>query len=241
MKYVIVEGDSTRCLRSIKSNFFQSCITSPPYYRLKKYGRLKDEIDSGTVETYKHNLNIIFRQVYRVLKDTGIFCLNVDRGVNDSVDPWEILALAKRSKFILVDTIIWEYNRQPGSHTKHLLHRYEPIFLLAKSHDYRLYFNELDNNFVWDTWKVYYKSVVTSGVASFPEKLAENLILLTTQYDDWILEPFLGTGTTMRKAIVLRRNCFGIEVNGVYADNAHESCKPYLTEDDFIKRTVQEF
>jgi len=35
----IVEGDSRRALAKIENNTFQCCITSPPYWGLRDYGR----------------------------------------------------------------------------------------------------------------------------------------------------------------------------------------------------------
>ena len=53
---------------------------------------------------------------------------------------------------------------------------------------------------------------VISGGAVFPEKLIERLIRIYTYKKDTVLDPFGGTGTTMRVARNLRRGCILYEV-----------------------------
>lgn len=49
--------------------------------------------------------------------------------------------------------------------------------------------------------------------AAFPKALPEWFIKLFTQEGDWVLDPFLGSGTTCQIAQELRRNSVGIEVS----------------------------
>ncbi len=48
--------------------------------------------------------------------------------------------------------------------------------------------------------------------AAFPESLPEWFINLFTQKGDWVLDPFLGSGTTAKVAKRMHRNCIGIEI-----------------------------
>lgn len=47
----------------------------------------------------------------------------------------------------------------------------------------------------------------------FPEQLVERLITLYSYYDETVLDPFLGTGTTCIVAKRLGRNCIGYEID----------------------------
>lgn len=51
------------------------------------------------------------------------------------------------------------------------------------------------------------------GIAAFPEELARRLILLFSHKGEVILDPFLGSGTTMKVARLLERSCIGYEID----------------------------
>src|SRR3989454_7428395 len=51
------------------------------------------------------------------------------------------------------------------------------------------------------------------GVAAFPEEIPKRLIRLFSFHGETILDPFLGSGTTMKVAQELERNSWGYEIN----------------------------
>jgi len=240
MDYLIFNNDCLMILPRIKSKYMRAIITSPPYYKLKEYGKLSAEIDAGTIENYLSKLKTVFKQCHRILKPGGVFCLNIDRGKAEAgfhlTNPWEICSLALEIGFKLIDTIIWRYDRRPGALEKHLHHIDEPIFLLAKDNNYKRFPEHLLSEFRKDIWYINYNSIVPpEGVATFPNELVNNLILLTSEVNDWILDPFLGSGTTMLEAVKLRRNCLGIEINELYCKRAFDRIYPVLNKTDILK------
>jgi len=52
--------------------------------------------------------------------------------------------------------------------------------------------------------------------ASFPEELASRIIEIFTKKGDNVLDPFLGSGTTIISAINTHRNCVGIDLSKDY-------------------------
>jgi len=52
--------------------------------------------------------------------------------------------------------------------------------------------------------------------AVFPDELPRRLVKMYSFYGDTVLDPFLGSGTTMKVARELRRNCIGYEINKKY-------------------------
>jgi DNA modification methylase len=58
--------------------------------------------------------------------------------------------------------------------------------------------------------------------ATFPRSLPSWFIKLFTKEYDWVLDPFLGSGTTCEAAYELRRNSVGIEIIKEYAESARE-------------------
>jgi len=69
--------------------------------------------------------------------------------------------------------------------------------------------------------------------AVFPEALPEWFIKLFTEEKDWVLDPFMGSGTTIKVAQKLRRNSIGIDIQKYYYDmvsNDTKTNQPYLFE-----------
>jgi DNA modification methylase len=67
---------------------------------------------------------------------------------------------------------------------------------------------------VWDITNVLpLKGRLEEGIAAFPEELARRLIILFSFKGETVLDPFLGSGTTMKIAKELGRNCYGYEID----------------------------
>lgn len=62
--------------------------------------------------------------------------------------------------------------------------------------------------------------------AAFPESLPEWFIKLFTKKGDWVLDPFVGSGTTSIVAQRLYRNSIGIEISSEYYQVAENRIKP---------------
>lgn len=62
--------------------------------------------------------------------------------------------------------------------------------------------------------------------AVFPEDLPEWFIKLFTKKGDWVLDPFMGSGTTVFVAQRMERNAVGVEILPNYFKVAQQSLKP---------------
>jgi len=58
--------------------------------------------------------------------------------------------------------------------------------------------------------------------AKYPESLIEEFIAFFTKENDWVFDPFLGTGSTLIACGNLRRNAVGIELSEYYFSIAQE-------------------
>lgn len=67
---------------------------------------------------------------------------------------------------------------------------------------------------VWQITNVLpHKGRLESGIAAFPLELALRLITLFSHKGEVVLDPFLGSGTTMCASIILERSCIGYEID----------------------------
>lgn len=55
----------------------QCVVTSPPYYSLRRYGDSDLEIGTGSLDSYVADLRRVGEEIRRVLRDDGVFWLNL--------------------------------------------------------------------------------------------------------------------------------------------------------------------
>jgi len=70
--------------------------------------------------------------------------------------------------------------------------------------------------------------------AKFPESLVEEFVNFFTKKNAWVLDPFLGTGSTLIAAGKLKRNAVGVELNSSYYDN----CLRRIDEEKFRNKII---
>lgn len=76
IKPYFVQGDSLNVLAQLPDNCIDCVVTSPPYYMKRQYlgGGIGLE---PTYQEYINNLLAIIHEIYRVLKPTDSFWLNI--------------------------------------------------------------------------------------------------------------------------------------------------------------------
>lgn len=73
----IICGDSLEVLKTLTDETIDCCVTSPPYYGLRDYGKEGQIGLEESPEEYIEKLVRVFREVKRVLKDDGTLWLNI--------------------------------------------------------------------------------------------------------------------------------------------------------------------
>ena len=76
INHKIILGDS-RYLSKIEDKSVQLIITSPPYWQLKDYGSENQIGFNDSYEEYINNLNLVWKECYRVLSDGCRLCINI--------------------------------------------------------------------------------------------------------------------------------------------------------------------
>lgn len=93
--------------------------------------------------------------------------------------------------------------------------------------DGELYKKDLQGTY-WDM-NAWMKNLTKEGSVEFgsgkkPEQLVRQIIEMTTSEGEWVLDSFLGSGTTAAVATKLKRNWIGVELG----EQAYSHCKPRL-------------
>lgn len=84
----LIVGDSRKALAQFQDNYFQSCITSPPYWGLRDYG-IEGQIGAEfNINDYLTDLVSIFREVRRTLRDDGTLWLNIGDSYTSGNRTW---------------------------------------------------------------------------------------------------------------------------------------------------------
>lgn len=243
---VVFEGDCQDLLETIPNDSIQLIVTSPPYNLGKSYERRMH------LDRYLEWQERVIADCVRVLADGGSICWQVGNFVSHGeVVPLDIVLYPFFVKhgLKLRNRIVWHFEH--GLHcTKRLSGRHETILWFTKSDDYcfdldsvrvpqkypgkrhfkgpktgQLSGNPLGKNpgDVWVFPNVKNNHVEkTAHPCQFPVELVDRLVLSLTRTDDWVLDPFLGVGTTVASAVMRGRRGCGSEKMPQYAQVARD-------------------
>ena len=138
--------------------------------------------------------------------------------------PWRLAFALQQSGWFLRSDIIWEKpNCMPESVKDRPTRSHEYIFLFSKSLRYQYKANciiEPGGRNRRTVWSIPTESFNGAHFATFPPKLIEPCILAGTSPGDWVLDPFLGSGTVGVVCEQQKRKYIGIELNPEYVELA---------------------
>lgn len=85
---MLFKGEVLQIMNSLPSRSIQCVVTSPPYWGLRDYN-IEGQIGlEKTLTQYANRLVAVFSEVKRVLKDNGIFWLNIGDGYTSGNRGW---------------------------------------------------------------------------------------------------------------------------------------------------------
>ena len=137
----VLVGDVRTRLADLPDGSVQMCVTSPPYWGLRDYGQ-GDQIGlEQTPEEYVTQLVDVFREVRRVLADSGTLWLNLGDSYGAGKQlmgiPWRVAFALQADGWLLRQDIIWHKpNPMPESVRDRCTKAHEYLFLLSKSPQY---------------------------------------------------------------------------------------------------------
>jgi len=231
----------------------QLIVTSPPYNLGKEYERRLQ------MRTYLAEQSEVIRECARALSTRGSICWQVGNYVDGgSIIPLDtvLYPIFEKLGLRMRNRIIWHFEH--GLHcSRRLSGRYETVVWFTKSDSYvfnldpirvpqkypgKKYFkgpnagkyscNPLGKNpgDVWVIPNVKNNHVEkTDHPCQFPVELIERLVLSLSNEDDWVFDPFLGTGTSIVAAVRHQRRGAGAETVGKYVATAGKRISDELT------------
>ncbi len=213
-------------------------VTSPPYNVDIAYGNYKDDI------SYKQYLDFTrgwLEKAYKVLKDDGRACFNIpldkNKGGQQSVYA-DFITIAKGIGFQYHATIIWNeqnisrrtaWGSWLSASAPFVIAPVEAIPVMYKkvwkketkgeSDVTREEFLEYTNAF----WTFNGESKKKVGhPAPFPLELPRRCIRMFSYVGDTVLDPFLGSGTTLVACAQNKRKGIGVDISAEYCQLARD-------------------
>lgn len=104
--------------------------------------------------------------------------------------------------------------------TKKGTYKFNPQFFMKKG----ISGKERIDNQVW----VYPSTHKENHTATFPKKIVERLMLATTDNNDLVFDPFLGSGTTLEVALEHERRFTGCDIHSDFIENAKRIVVKYV-------------
>ena len=253
-------GDSKDILKNLKDNSVDLIFTSPPYADRRKntYGGIHPD-------HYVEWFLPISKELYRVLKPTGTFVLNIKEKVMNGERHTYVIELIlemKKQGWLWTEEFIWhKKNSYPGKWPNRFRDAWERLLQFNKNKHFHMYQDRVkvpvgdwaetrlrrlsetdkkrDNSKVGSgfgknisNWlgrdMVYPDNVLHLATecnnknhsAAFPDSLPEWFIKLFTNENEMVLDPFMGSGTTVIVARRMGRNSIGIDIVPEYVDMA---------------------
>jgi site-specific DNA-methyltransferase (adenine-specific) len=211
-------------------------VTSPPYNVDIKYGEFDDEI---TYHAYLEFSAKWLEKCYRLSKNDGRFCLNIpldkNKGGQQSVCA-DITTIAKEVGWNYHSTIIWNeqnisrrtaWGSWMSASAPYVIAPVEVIVILYKENwkkNNRGESGVLRQEFLdWTNgvWSFPGESKKRIGhPAPFPLELPYRCITLFSYIGDTILDPFLGSGTTLVSCCQTKRKGIGVDMDKDYCELA---------------------
>lgn len=257
-KHKINIGNSNN-MKSVDDNSIDLVVTSPPYPMIAMWddgfisqdGHIAAELADNPDKAFElmhMQLDNVWKECYRVLKDGGFLCVNIGdatRTINGNFKLYcnhsRILQACSKLGFVSLPDIIWR--KQTNAPNKFmgsgmlpcgayvtLEHEWILIFRKGGKRKYKTQDEKLRrmmSSFFWEERNVWFsdvwdvkgtkqkitKSATRDRSAAFPFEIPFRLINMFSQKNDVVLDPFIGTGTTAKAAIVTGRNSIGFEID----------------------------
>lgn len=239
----LYNADALIELKNIPENSVDLIIADPPYNLGKDYGNSKDKKE---FEEYLCFTRSWLKEAERVLTDKGtIYVFMGFRFIS------YLFSIMEREMSLLFNSwIVWHYTQGIGK-TKGFSPRHDDILMFTKTTSFifnldnirvpQKYYRQRNNmrganpGDVWEFSHVHYCNKNRfEHPTQKPEGLIERMVLASSDEDSTVLDPFAGSGTTLRVCQQLKRKVIGIELNPMYCQMIQNRLETEFTGFDSI-------
>lgn len=216
----LYHGDCLNVMRELADDTFDLVFTSPPYNLGGFSGGWKGDLADGYEEhadsmpypeyvTWQHD---VLRECWRLIKSTGAIFYQHKNLLRDGTlrTPLDLIP----EEINLRQIIVWDRGVGMNVATTHFLPVHELIYVLAGP-EFRL--RDKAASGLKDVWKAH-PVMGSEHPAPFPLSLPAKAIEATRARS--VLDPFAGSGTTLRAAANAGAEAVGIELTARYCDMA---------------------
>ncbi len=238
--HIIIHKSDILKIKKIKPSSIDLIVTSPPYNVDIHYNSNKDDMSYSRYLKFTEQW---LKKCYDLAKDDGRFCLNIpldkNKGGQQSVCA-DITTIAKKVGWNYHSTIIWNegnisrrtaWGSWMSASAPYVIAPVEVILILYKKHWKKIRENKDKKNDitreefmewtngVW-TFPGQNKKGAGGHPAPFPVELPRRCIKLFSFIGDTVLDPFLGSGSTLIAACLQKRKGVGVDIDKSYCDIA---------------------
>ena len=224
-KLDVITGDALDELPKIDGSSVDLVIADPPYNLGKDYGNNHDIKGFDEYLTFSRSW---LGETNRILKPSGT--LYVFMGFRFISYLYDILD--RELGMFFNSWIVWHYTQGMGK-TKGFSPRHDDILMFTKTKAPKFnldavrvpqkFYRDRNNmrganpGDVWEFSHVHYcNGNRQNHPTQKPEGLIERMVLASSDEGDFVVDPFSGSGTTLRVCQQLERNGVGIEINPNY-------------------------
>jgi site-specific DNA-methyltransferase (adenine-specific) len=244
---IIYNIDCIEGMKNIPDNSIDLVITDPPFaidfkdtrdnYHRKSVNVLKGYSEILAVDYEKFSEKWI-KEVYRILKDSG--SMYVFSGWNNLKD---ILIALDEAGFITINHIIWKYQFGVVTKFKFVTSHYHCLYVCKDEKQRKFFpftrFKKEDRNSkgrsshyqdkedVWNIKREYWFNDQKTPT-KLPKELIEKILMYSSEKDDIILDPFLGSGQVAIVSKMMERKYIGFEIVKEYFDFASKRLEENL-------------
>ena len=256
----ILCGDTVEELRNLPDNCIDLIFADPPYNlqldqellrpNNSKVSAVDDEWDQfESFEEYDNFSDLWLKEAKRVLKPTGSIWV-----IGSYHNIFRIGYIMQNLGFWILNDVIWnKKNPMPNFRGTRFTNAHETLIWASKSEKSKYTFNYQslkclnDDLQMRSNWELpicngserLKKNGKKVHSTQKPEALLHRILLATSNKNDLVLDPFLGSGTTAAVAKKLGRNYYGIEKEKTYFKASEQRLKKAKPIEDHYLDSLQ--